>query len=223
MDGRIVGSNFLWEQSAIAGVGPITVDPEVQNGKIGRRLMAAVLDRGSAAGRPGIRLVQAAFHSRSLSLYAKLGFVAREPLANMQGSPLEKALPGFVVRKAERSDLDACDAVCRQVHGHDRNGELAAAIDQGTATLVEHGGRIVGYATLIGFFGHAVGETNDALKALIGAAAGFAGPGMLVPTRNAELFRWCLDNGLRVVQPLTLMSVGLYNEPKGAFLPSILF
>ena len=29
--------------------------------------------------------------------------------------------------------------------------------------------------------------------------------------------------GLRVVQPMTLMSMGLYNEPKGAFLPSVLY
>jgi hypothetical protein len=35
--------------------------------------------------------------------------------------------------------------------------------------------------------------------------------------------RWCLENGLRIVQPLTLMSKGLYQEPRGAFLPSILY
>jgi hypothetical protein len=36
-------------------------------------------------------------------------------------------------------------------------------------------------------------------------------------------FRWCLTNGLRVTQPMTLMSKGLCNEPAGAFLPSILY
>src|SRR5438067_11154099 len=30
-DGRILGSNFLDERSSVAGVGPITVDPGVQN------------------------------------------------------------------------------------------------------------------------------------------------------------------------------------------------
>jgi hypothetical protein len=44
-----------------------------------------------------------------------------------------------------------------------------------------------------------------------------------VPTRNAALFRWCLESGLRVVQPMTLMTIGLYNEPAGAYLPSILY
>ena len=76
---------------------------------------------------------------------------------------------------------------------------------------------------VIGFFGHAVGETNDDLKALIGAANGFEGPGFLLPTRNGELLRWCLETGLRVVQPMTLMTIGLYNEPAGAFLPSVLY
>jgi hypothetical protein len=33
----VVGSNFLWEGDAIAGVGPITVDPAAQNGSVGRR------------------------------------------------------------------------------------------------------------------------------------------------------------------------------------------
>jgi hypothetical protein len=46
---------------------------------------------------------------------------------------------------------------------------------------------------------------------------------IFVPTRNSELFRWCLESGLRVVHPMTLMTVGLYNEPVGAYLPSVLY
>jgi len=61
------------------------------------------------------------------------------------------------------------------------------------------------------------------LKALIGAAPTFTGPGFIVSTRNSESFRWCLARGLRVVQPLTLMSLGFYDEPRGAFPPSILY
>jgi len=89
--------------------------------------------------------------------------------------------------------------------------------------VVEHDGRITGYASLVGFFGHAVGESNEDLKALIGAAPAFPGPGFLLPTRNSDLLRWCLEKGLRVVQPMTLMSTGLYNEPAGVFLPSVVF
>jgi len=220
-DGHIVGSNCMDERSPIAGIGPITVDPRVQNRGVGRKLMRAVMDRAGERKFPGVRLVQAAFHTRSLSLYATLGFDAREPLSVMQGSPIRKKLEGYTVRSASIADLDACNRVSLKVHGHHRGGDLADSIAQGSAAVVERHGRITAYCSSLAFFGHAVGETNLDLQALIAAAEGFGGPGILVPTRNAELFRWCLANGLRVVEPLTLMTVGLYNEPAGAYLASI--
>lgn len=223
VDGRIVGSNVLDERDSIAGVGPVTVDPDAQNVAVGRHLMSDVLDRAQKRGFAGVRLVQAAYHSRSLSLYTKLGFVVREPLACLQGPPIVVRIPGRDVRPATRSDLPACNELCQRVHGHDRGGELSDAIDQGTATVVEHSGRITGYATLIGIFGHAVGETNADMQALIAAAENIAGSGLLLPTRQTEMFRWCLENGLRVRHPWTLMSVGLYNEPAGVFLPSVAY
>jgi GNAT superfamily N-acetyltransferase len=223
VDGRIAGSNCLDERGAIAGVGPITIDPKVQNRGIGRKLMDAVLDRARERNFAGVRLVQAAFHNRSLSLYTTLGFDVREPLAVMQGPAIKKTYDGTKVRPARPSDLEACNLAALGVHGHHRSGELADAIRQGTAIVVERQGRITGYASSIAFYGHAVAETNPDLQAMVAAADSFAGPGILVPSRNSELFRWCLANGLRVVQPMTLMSLGLYNEPKGAFLPSVLY
>lgn len=223
LDGQVVGSNFLCEGDTIAGVGPITVAPTTQNAGIGRRLMKSVLDRAEDRRQVGVRLVQVAYHNRSLSLYTKLGFQAREPLSTIQGPPLKLALPAYRVRKAIRDDLEVCDVLCRDVHGHDRHGEIAHAIANGTATVVEHNGRISGYASDIGYFSHAIGRTNEDLKALIGAASVFTGPGFLLPTRNTELLQWCLTHGLRVVQPMTLMSLGLYQKPSGAFLPSIFY
>jgi len=222
-DGRVVGSNFLWENGTIAGVGPITIDPDAQNVAVGRRLMEDVLRRAKERNIAGVRLVQAAYHGRSLSLYAKLGFDAREPLSNLQGPAIGQEIPGYDVRPATKEDQDACNELALRVHGHDRGSELLGAIGQGIANVVEHDGRVTGYATGVGFFGHVVGETNEDLKALIGAAPGFPGPGFLLPTRNGEVLRWCLERGLRIVQPMTLMSVGLYNEPAGAFMPSILY
>ena len=223
INGTVVGSNFLWESSSIAGIGPITIDPTLQNSKVGRALMENVLEWARKRRFAGVRLVQAAYHNRSLALYTKLGFDAREPLSIIQGRALQLEVPGYSVRAAVEADLEACNRVCLRVHGHERGLELLEAIQRGTATVVEHGGRITGYATLVGFFGHALGETNRELEALIGAASSFLGPGFLLPTRNSELFRWCLGHGLHVVQPMTLMSLGLYNEPVGSFLPSILY
>jgi GNAT superfamily N-acetyltransferase len=221
--GRVLGSNFLWENSPVAGIGPITIDPVAQNRGVGRALMENVLERAERKGFASVRLCQAAYHGRSLSLYTKLGFNVREPLTTIQGPPLQQELPGHAVRVAAIQDVDACNLLCHRVHGYSRGQELSDAVQGGTATVVERGGRITGYATVIGFFGHAVAEGNDDLKALIAAAPSFAGPGFLLPSRNAEVFRWCLANGLKVVQPLSLMSIGFYNEPAGAFLPSILY
>jgi GNAT superfamily N-acetyltransferase len=223
VDGRIAGSNFLDERNPIGGVGPITIDPARQNDGVGRELMCATLERSAARGFVGVRLVQAAYHRRSFALYLKLGFDVRELLICLQGTATPTTLPGFKVRAATADDLSVCNRLCTRVHGHARDGELADTIAQGSARVVERAGRITGYATPIAYFGHAVAETNDDLKALISGAESIPGPGVLVPARNGDVIRWCLDRGLRVTQMMTLMTMGLYNEPQGPWLPSVIY
>ncbi|HYB98758.1 MAG TPA: GNAT family N-acetyltransferase [Candidatus Limnocylindrales bacterium] len=220
-DGRIVGSNGVDERGIIAGIGPITVDPRQQNAGAGRALMQYVLDRERRREAAGVRLVQAAYHNRSLSLYTKLGFDTREPLSCIQGDPPANVTTTCQVRPGADVDIVACAELCLRVHGHERTGEVRDALAMGMLMVVEREGRIGGYTTGVGFLGHTVAETNTELKALIAAAPGYWGPGFLLPTRNSEVLRWCLQHGLRVVQPMTLMSIGLYNEPRGAWLPSI--
>ena len=222
-EGKIAGSNFLWEGDAVKGVGPITVDPAVQNSSIGRSLMQDVLAHAAEARPLAVRLVQSAYHNRSLSLYTKLGFDAVEPLSMIQGQPLKTTIEGTAVRPMTAEDITYADELSLRVHGHTRHTEVVEAVQNGSARVAERGGRITGYVTTLGFFGHVVGETNEDLKAIIAAADVFAGPGFLLPTRNAEVLRWCLNNGLRIIQPMTLMSTGFYQEPKGAFLPSVLY
>jgi predicted N-acetyltransferase YhbS len=221
--GRIVGSNCLDERSMIAGIGPITIDPAAQNLGVGRKLMRAVMDRANQTRPAGMRLVQAAFHNRSLSLYTSLGFDIREPLSCVQGRTRERTISGYSVRPAKPDDLNACNALSRSIHGFDRSLELEDGIKQNTALVVERAGRIAGYASALAFSGHATAESNLDLQALLTSVESFGGPGILVPSRNTTLLRWCLLNGLKVVQPMTLMSIGLYNDPPGAWLPSILF
>jgi predicted N-acetyltransferase YhbS len=223
IDGRVVGSIFVDERSPITGLGPVTVDPSVQNKGVGTALMIHMLDRATSKQRAGVRLVQASYHSRSLCLYAKLGFSVCEYLVNLQGMPPSIDISGCTVRRATIEDAEAAVTVCREVHGHDRRGEFRDAVTTGTATVVERGGRITGYATHIGWAGHAVGMANDDMKALIAAAPSFTGSGFLLPSSNNELFRWCLDHGLRMAKAMVLMSMGLYNEPRGAYLPSVVY
>jgi predicted N-acetyltransferase YhbS len=93
-NGRILGSNFADQRASIAGIGPISVDPNTQNQKIGQQLMRAAIDHLATCGCPGVRLVQAAYHNRSLCLYTKLGFQTREMLSVMQGPALNIKFPG---------------------------------------------------------------------------------------------------------------------------------
>jgi GNAT superfamily N-acetyltransferase len=221
--GEVLGSAFVDERAVVAGVGPVTVDPAAQDDGVGRALMEASLRRERDRGAVGIRLVQTAYHYRSLALYAKLGFAVREPLSVLQGTPPALSIPGLGVRPAREQDLASCDELCARVHGHDRNGELRDAIAAGTAHVVEDPGGICGYATGFGYGWHAVAEANEGLIALLASAEAFMGLGILVPSRNAELLRWCLTHGLTIVQQSTLMTIGLYNEPSGAWLPSIAY
>jgi hypothetical protein len=185
--------------------------------------MQDVITRSHSRGAPGIRLLQATYHNRSLSLYTSLGFHVRELLSVLQGKPLNLRFPGYDVRPATAVDAAACDALCQDVHGFDRGKELTDAIGQGCAMVVEHQGQITGYTTGIAFFAHTVCRTNRDLQALIGAASEFGGPGFLLPARNHEVFAWCLANGLRVAYPMTLMTIGLYSEPAGAWMPTVLY
>ena len=68
-----------------------------------------------------------------------------------------------------------------------------------------------------------VGESDGDLAALIAKSAEFGGAGFHVPTHNDALLRWCFEHGLRMVKAMTLMTRGLYSEPQGAYLPSVLY
>src|SRR5689334_14857978 len=101
-DGQVVGSNFLSEGDAIRAVGPITVDPRRQDNGVGKKLMRAVIERGQGAA--GIRLLQAGYHMRSLSLYASLGFDVREPIVVMNGRPESAPAVDTTVRRMAAAD-----------------------------------------------------------------------------------------------------------------------
>jgi predicted N-acetyltransferase YhbS len=223
IEGEIVGSNFLDERGTIVGLGPISIDPNKQNLGIGRQLMQNVVDRATSQGYPGIRLNTAAHHTRSLSLYTKIGFKIRQPIVIMQGSQIKCKIANAIVRTAHSTDIDSIDQLCEKVHGHNRRQEMIEAIGQGTAKVVERGGRVTGYTSEVSFFGHSVGETNDDIKALIASTKEFKGAGFLLPSTNHELLMWCLNNNLKVVMSMVHMTLGLYNYPQGAYLPGILY
>jgi predicted N-acetyltransferase YhbS len=221
VDGRVAGSSFLDERSTIHAIGPVSVDPAAQDQQVGRSLVVSMLERAKETGTPGVRLIQISYHNRSLSLYSKLGMDVRETFAVMHGGPIHVSYPGYTVRAATAADEEACNALCLRVHGHTRAGELGGSIADGRTKVVERMGRITAYTTGVHYFGHSVAESNDDLQVLIGAGDVIGTPGFLVPLANAELFRWCLAHGLRVFFVVNMMTIGLYQEPRGAYLASV--
>jgi len=145
----------------------------------------------------------------------------RASFAAMYGAPIHESLPGYAVRESAPDDATAMNALCFHVHGHTRAAEVEEAIVAGTARVVERLGRITGYTTGMQYFAHSVAETSDDLRALIGAADDYGTPGFLVPLADGELFRWCLGHDLKVFFVLNLMTLGLYEEPQGAYMPSV--
>ena len=221
--GRVVGSNFITEWDEIRGVGPITVDPEVQARGTGRRLMEAVIERGRTGA--GVRLVQDSYNSASLSLYAGLGFDVKEPLALMEGGVAGEVPEGFEVRRMREEDLGAVNDLCRRVHGFDRAGELKSLAPVLNPFVAVRAGSVTAYASSPNFWalGHAVAEEDTDMQALLAGASAQSGAPLsfLLPTRQAALFRWCLGQGLRVVKTMTLMAMGEYVEPRGSFITSV--
>ena len=224
-EGRVVGSNFISEWDSIRGVGPITVDTGVQARGAGRRLMEAVIERGRGAA--GVRLVQDTYNTASLSLYTSLGFDVKEPLALLEGRVAAGGPAGVEVRRMKVEDLGEVNDLCRRVHGFDRAGELKSLAPVLSPFVAVRGGRVTAYASAPNSWalGHAVAEGDEDMRALLAGASAQSGAPLsfLLPTRQAELFRWCLSRGLRVVKTMTLMATGEYVEPRGSYWASVLY
>ena len=221
-EGRVIGSNHLAESDAIRAVGPITIDPNAQAKGAGRMLMEAVIERGRSA--PGIRLLQDSFNAASLSLYASLGFDVREPVVLIEGALKGDVPAGFEVRPMEESDYDRCAELGRSVHGFDRINELKHTPQMPNPFVALRDGRITAYISAPQFWAvnHAVAETERDMQALLlGAGNQSEQLSVILPSRQAALFRWLLKNGLKVIKPMTLMSMGEYQEPRGCYLPSV--
>lgn len=225
IDSEVVGLGFLYERDPIRAVGPLAVSPRFEDQGLGRHLMKALLKRG--VGSLGTRLLTDTFNAASISLYTSFGFEAKETCVVVAGRPKSKPSGRFQIRPLLANDLQKCEDLCKRVHGVERTNELREAIQSLSPLVAVQDGRISAYTTtmLRWHRAHGVAETEEDMEALIlGAAATTADSlSFLLPTRQTRLFQFCLKEGLRVIKPMTLMSLGMYQEPRGCFFPSALY
>jgi ribosomal protein S18 acetylase RimI-like enzyme len=224
-DQKLIGVNFLSEGDPIRGVGPIAVAPEADDAGLGRRLMHEVIERAGDAA--GVRLLQDSFNLKSLALYTTLGFRAREPYVVLKGRLEDAPAPGRLVRRMEPRDLPSVAALASDITGFPRGSDVRRALAEGTPHVVEHEGRLTGYATDLGSWagGHAMAATAEDFRALVlGVNAADPRPlAFLFPTRQAPLLRWLFSQGLRGQKQMLLMTRGSYRTPAGIYLPSVLY
>ncbi len=214
------GSNFINMWGDVAGIGPISVDVDAQGEGIGKQLMQDVIAHARGQGYEMIRLVQDSFNMRSLALYASLGFDAKEPLALMELAP---GPTDAAFRPAKPDDVGDMDELCQSVYGVSRKGELELFLQLGFPAFVLDEGHVRGYV-LGGIMGHGVAETDDGMLALLaGAGTSASGTQNLVPIRNGNLYRRALAAGHRNVKVMNLMAFGPYDEPRGTYVPSVMF
>lgn len=223
-DGAVVGCGFMDERNPIRGIGPISVDRTFQGRGAGREIMKALLEQGQNA--VGIRLVQESFNMASLSLYASLGFEAKEHFVLMEGKFRSVPKYNFQVRPMSSKDVGECAALCEKVCGCDRTSDIRYALNNDFPLVAYQQGRIVAYTCAISALGHSVAETEADMQALLLGAAAYTGQEVFafhLPLRYASLFRWCLQQGLRAVKPMAVMAVGEYQSPEGCWLPSFVY
>ena len=159
-NGRILGSNDLDERSIIYGVGPLTVDPATKTAAsdvFSCRPSSIAPPHDAPRVSVSCRPPSTTARSRSTPT---LGFDIREPLACMHGRTLARTIPGCTVRPATIRDLPPATRSPSPSTDSTAAPELSHAIARETALLVERAGRITGYATILGFFGHATAETT---------------------------------------------------------------
>lgn len=222
VDGNLVGSNFISFTDPVSSVGPVTVDPSHDGRGIGRAMMNDVLARAKQKGVQQIRLLQDAFNTKSLSLYASVGFDTQAPVGLMMAKAATVSDP--TIRAASETDLSALDGLCRQIYKVSRQGELTAALKFGSPIFLrEREQRITGYL-IPGFLGHGIAEKEADALALIGEAARQVPQehaSFFCPLTSGEFFRAALKAGCRLRKVVNYMTLGPFPKPEGIWMPSI--
>ncbi len=219
--GQAMGSNFINMWGDVAGIGPISVDIGAQGAGLGRQLMQDVIEKANVQGFEMIRLCQDSFNMQSLALYSSLGFVTREPLAYL--ALASDGRPDPAIRPATTADLPAIDELCREIYRVSRKGECETLLAMKFPAFVLDRGHVSGYLVSTAM-GHGVAESDDDMLALLaGHGAALPDAHSFVPIRNGELYRRALAAGHKNVKLMNLMSLGPYEEPQGAYAPSVMF
>jgi predicted N-acetyltransferase YhbS len=143
LDGRVVGSNLATRWGSFGFFGPLTVDPELWDRGIARRLMVPVVDLFDAWNVRQAALYTFAHSPKHIGLYQRFGFWPHFLTAMMARPVTDASADGAVslfsrVSDTDRQDvLDACSRVTDAVFGGlDLGREITTMAEQNVGDTV---------------------------------------------------------------------------------------
>lgn len=157
LDGALVGSNYATNWGSVGFLGPLTIEPELWDHGIGRRLLEATMELFRGWGTRHVGLFTFPHSPKHVALYQRFGFWPRTLTAVMhrQVRPPVGHGPGSglllsALAEDRRSEcLDACFELSDAVHaGLDLRGEIRAVLAQGSGDtlLLWEGSRLDAFA-----------------------------------------------------------------------------
>ena len=155
-EGALVGSNFATRWGSVGFFGPLTTRPDLWDGGIGQRLVAAACDQLDAWGVRHAGLFTFAHSAKHVGLYGKFGFHPRFLTAIMAAPTGAQAISSATSRysalpEGQRQETEnACRELTEELYpGLDLSGEIrtVAACSLGdTALLWDRDSRLAGFA-----------------------------------------------------------------------------
>jgi len=237
--GRIVGSCFYHPRPTHVSVGIVNVHPAYFGRGVARRMMAQVIARAEADGKP-VRLVSSAMNLDSFSLYTRLGFVPRTAYQDMFLSVPEGGLPDVPVdprvRPAAPADAPAMAALERELVGIEREGdyryflENAEGIWHASVLPSADGPGLDGFLVSVAhpasnLLGPGVARTEEAAAALLLAELDHhrgRTPVFLVPVQAASLVQQMYALGAKNCELHFAQVRGSWTEPRGVVMPTFM-
>ena len=144
VDEQVVGYALALKRENLWGLSLLVVDPEVQSGGIGRRLLDASLTYAEGCDRA---IILSSQDPRAMRAYATSGF-ALYPQVEARGEPDRAALPALNgrVRDGSLADVELADDVDRTVRGAPRGpDQIRMATDMPMFVVDDVDGRGYGY------------------------------------------------------------------------------
>mmetsp|Transcript_10002 Transcript_10002/g.24941 ORF Transcript_10002/g.24941 Transcript_10002/m.24941 type:complete len:337 (+) Transcript_10002:65-1075(+) len=234
--GGILGSNLVELRDGVAGIGPITVDPECQVKGVGRLLMKAVMKEAAQEGIRSVRLVQVAANTRSFSLYVSLGFNPSTTCGQYEATSHLKLEPpsGFTCKPLTSELVEPCSQLHFSTCGSQRAKDIAAVVGSKhpNCAVFDDSGSLAAYTTGSFLAGHTVAKSMEAFQALVAfqsqavqtaQSQGVVLPpaSFFVPHAYPQLVRWLLRSGFRLNRQVVPMSYGPHTPPCPFYCPAI--